>query len=82
MRCRAQSHDQIGRCPAFDPINAGLVLGWLRDGDDPTLLAEVYGGINCGHQIVGGLIEHDRFPVEKNTARLRDHLSAVLIASF
>ena len=70
MRRRAQSHDQIGKCPAFDPVNAGLVLGRLHDGDDPTVLAEFYRGINCGHWIVGGLIEHDRSPVEKNTARL------------
>src|SRR5262249_46548886 len=35
--------------------------------------------IDC-HQAVGGLIEHDRSPVEKNTARLRDHPPAVLIA--
>ncbi len=81
MRCGTQSYDQIGKRPALDPVNAGLVLSRLHDGDDPTLLAELYRGINCGHWIVGDLIEHDRSPVEKNAARLRDHLPAVPIAS-
>ena len=62
MHCGTQSYEQIGKRFALDQVNAGLVLSRLHDGDDPTLLAELYRGINCGHWIVGGLIEHDRSP--------------------